>query len=66
MERERPVFAQVSFSVQGAAAAVGLSTEAIRIAIRTNALPVRYYGTKPLILAPDLYDWVDGLPDRKS
>lgn len=65
MERERPVFANVSFSVKGAAEATGLSEKSIRIAVKMNYLPARYYGSKTLILANDLYNWVDDLPDVK-
>lgn len=60
-----PVFAQISFSVDGAAEATGISATTIRAVIRSGDLPARYYGPKTLILANDLFEWVDGLPDEK-
>lgn len=47
-----PVFAVVSFSLTGAAAATGLSEKTLDRAIAVGDLPVRYSGTKKLILAP--------------
>ncbi len=60
-----PVFAAVSYSLSGAAEATGLSERTLDRAIAIGDLPVRYSGSKKLILANDLFEWVDGLPDEK-
>lgn len=56
----------VSLSVADAAKVTGLSPWAIREAYRSGALPVRYHGTKVLIRADDLRQWIDGLPTERS
>lgn len=61
-----PVFAQVSYDVEGASKACGLAMSTVREAISKGDLPVRYYGKKPLVLANDLYEWINDLPDEKK
>lgn len=61
-----PVFAVVSYSLSGAAEATGLSERTLDRAIAVGDLPVRFAGSKKLILATDLYEWVAGLPDEKN
>lgn len=60
-----PVFAQVSFDMAGAALATGLSEKSLDRAIAVGDLPARWFGRKKLVLAPDLFAWVDSLPDEK-
>jgi len=56
----------VSYDVQGAAAATGMSVDVIRRAIRTGDLTAHYPTSKPLILADDLRAWVTAAPTERS
>ena len=53
---------KVAYNVQEAAKEVGLSTTAIRAAIRTGHLVAKYPTSRPLILAEDLAAWVGSAP----
>lgn len=57
--------AAVSYDVPGAAAASGLGETTLRTAIAKDELVVHYYGTKPVIRAVDLDDWIRSLPTEK-
>ncbi|MCU1418713.1 MAG: hypothetical protein JWP32_2887 [Schumannella sp.] len=56
----------ISYSVDGAAQAIGVSVDVIRKAVRDLDLPVRYYGRKPLIPAAALEKWFAGLPAERK
>jgi len=56
----------ISFTLDGAAEACGLSKRELQEAIREGSLVARYRGTKPLIRPADLEDFVDGLPTERS
>lgn len=59
--------AAVSFDVQGAAAATGISVDVLRRAIRAGDLVAHYPTSKPLILADDLRAWIASAPtERRS
>lgn len=62
---ETLIIQPVSYSMRGASAATGLSERSVARAIQAGDLPVRYYGTKPLILFEDLREWIRDLPDEK-
>jgi len=52
----------VSYSLIGAAAAIGVSVGYIERLLRDDRLPSRYLGGKRLIRAIDLQELVDALP----
>jgi hypothetical protein len=45
-----------------AAQAVGFSESTLKVAIKDGELPVHYRGTKPVVRAEDLDEWVQSLP----
>lgn len=49
-----------------AADEVRLSVDSIEKAIKSNELPVKYYGSKPLVKFDELMRWFDNLPDEKQ
>lgn len=53
-------------TVAESAAEVRLSIDSIQKAIKLNELPVKYYGTKPLVKFEELMRWFDSLPDEKQ
>lgn len=53
-------------TVAEAAAEVRLSVDSIQKAIKSNELPAKYYGTKPLVKFKELMRWFDNLPDEKQ
>lgn len=55
----------VSYDLESAAAAVGLSERELRRVIAAGDLTPRYRGRKPLILRSDLLEWVESLPTSK-
>ena len=57
-----PAAHPISYTVQAAAAAVGLSERYIRAQIAHNYLLPRYAGTKPLIGHDELVRWFAKLP----
>lgn len=58
--------AAVSYSIPGAVEASGVSESSIRAAIKDGELTAHYLGTKPLIRAVDLDEWVQSLPTTKG
>jgi hypothetical protein len=54
--------AAVSYNIQDAATATGVSADIIRRAIHAGNLPVRYPTSRPVILAADLLRWVEQSP----
>lgn len=59
--------ARLAYTIPEAAAAVGLSERTIRDAIRRGDIAPRYLGSKPIIPAEELHDWLLSLPtERKS
>ncbi|MGY4642817.1 hypothetical protein [Cellulomonas sp. URHB0016] len=62
--QERPL-AVVSYSIDGAAAATGMSADVIRRAIRAGDIIAHYPTSKPLILADELRAWVERAPTEK-
>ena len=55
---------KIAFTIEEAAEAVGYSTDTVRRAIRNNDLAVKYYNTKPIILATELQSWAEALPSE--
>ena len=53
-------------TVAESAGEVRLSIDSIQKAIKSNELPVKYYGTKPLVKFDELMRWFDNLPDEKQ
>lgn len=58
--------AAVSYNLAGAVAASGISDKTIRQAIKDGNLVAHYVGTKPVIYALDLADWIQSLPTESS
>lgn len=54
----------VSYSLDGAAAATGLSRASLQRAINRGDLVARYYGTKPLLQRDELLAWIESLPSE--
>lgn len=52
----------ISYNIAGAAEAVGLSVTTINAALKSGELPKRKYGSRVIILATDLLDWVMNFP----
>lgn len=61
----RLAVAAVSYSVVGAAEASGVSERTIRGAIKAGELTTHWLGSKPLIRAVDLDEWVQSLPTER-
>ena len=55
---------KLAYSIEEAAEATSYSTDTIRKAIRNNDLAVKYYNTKPIILASELQAWAEALPSE--
>ena len=55
---------KIAFTIEEAAEAVGYSTDTVRKAIRNSDLAVKYYNTKPIILASELQAWAEALPSE--
>jgi len=55
---------KIAFTIEEAAEAVGYSTDTVRRAIRNSDLAVKYYNTKPIILASELQAWAEALPSE--
>ena len=55
---------QISYSVQQAAVAVGISEASIRSLVRKGHLAARYYGSKVLVDAESLARWYNALPSE--
>ena len=59
------VVAQVSYDLRGAAEAAGCGITSIKEAVESGDLTAHYRGTKPLIRAVDLDEWVASLPTSR-
>ena len=55
----------ISTDITGAATATGLSPASIRAAIASGDLTAHYHGSKPLIRAEDLDEWVEDKPTSR-
>ena len=55
----------ISYELDAAAAATGLSKRTLQEAIAANDLIAHYSGTKPVVLHDDLHEWVESLPTTK-
>lgn len=56
---------QVAYDLRGAAEAAGCGITSIKEAIEAGDLVAHYRGTKPLIRAVDLDEWVASLPTER-
>ena len=61
----RGVKPAISYTVPEAAHAVGCGETKIRDAIKAGELTPRYTGSKPVLLAADLLEWVASLPTER-
>jgi excisionase family DNA binding protein len=57
-----PQFTAVSYDIDGACAATGLSDTTIRAAVARRDLVAHYVGRKPLFRAVELDRWIESLP----
>lgn len=55
---------QISYSIQQASDATGISTTVIRRKIAAGYIAVKYVDTKPYISAEELVAWFDSLPSE--
>jgi hypothetical protein len=62
----KPTYAAVSYSMAGAVMASGVSETSIKTAIRNGDLVVHYIGSKIVIRAVDLDEWIDDLPTERA
>lgn len=58
--------APISYDLDGAATATGVSDRTLRNAIASGDLVAHYIGRKPVILRDDLADYVRALPTTKA
>lgn len=58
--------AAVSYNMAGAIAATGIGETTIKAAIKRDELVAHYVGTKLVIRAVDLDDWVASLPTERD
>ena len=58
--------AKLAYSIASAALAVDLSDRTIRGAIADGSLTAHYSGTKAVIDADDLREWLASLPTRRA
>lgn len=58
---------RISYTIDEAAAAIGVSSAFLRRAIKAGALPVHYVSPrKPLVKADDLLRWIEEAPLRSD
>lgn len=57
---------RLSYNVSDAAAAVGVSPDVIRRAVRTGDIPVHYPTSRPVILRADLEAWLAATPTERA
>ncbi|MEY9851256.1 hypothetical protein ABH923_000934 [Leifsonia sp. EB41] len=57
---------RIAYTLAAAAEECGVSPQFLRGYIRRNDLVVHYAGTKPIILADDLKDWIERLPTERA
>lgn len=57
--------AQVSYDLNGAARATGLSVTTIKNAVRDGDLVPNYSGTKPVFRAVELDAWIAAMPTER-
>lgn len=53
---------KIAYSVEEAAARVGISKDLLRSQIRNNYLVARYVASKPIIAHEELVEWLNSLP----
>lgn len=58
-------YASVAYNLDQAVEASGFSVRTLRDAIRAGDLTAHYSGTKPVILAADLHEWIESLPTAR-
>ena len=58
-------YPRISYSLGDACEAVGLSPHTLRKAINDGELVAHYVGTKPVIRAVDLDEWIASLPTQR-
>lgn len=58
--------AAVSYNLAGAMAATGVGETTIKTAIANDDLVAHYVGTKLIIRAADLDDWIQSLPTERK
>lgn len=58
--------AAVSYNMAGAVAASGIGETNIKKAIADGELVAHYMGSKLVITAPDLFEWVRSLPTERA
>lgn len=56
----------VSYSIQGAAEASGVSPDTIRRAVRAGDLAVHYPTSRPVILRDELEAWIKASPTERA
>ncbi|WP_191413832.1 hypothetical protein [Salinibacterium sp. ZJ450] len=59
-----PCTRPLAYSIADAAAAVGLGQTMLRDHIKLGLLEVRYVGSKPIVTAVALEQWLLGLPTK--
>lgn len=57
---------RLSYNVSDAAAAVGVSPDVIRRAVRSGDIPVHYPTSRPVILRADLEAWLAATPTERA
>lgn len=57
---------RLSYNVADAAAAVGVSPDVIRRAVRNGDIPVHYPTSRPVILRDDLEAWLASTPTERA
>lgn len=55
---------KLAYTYQEAATAVGVSVRSLQRLVERGDLAVKYIGTKPVIRASELNDWVEALPSE--
>lgn len=55
----------ISYTIPEAALATGYSETVIRAAIEAEDIEPHYVGTKPVVLADDLTEWIRSLPTAR-
>lgn len=58
--------APVSYTVQGAAEASGLSADVIRRAVKSGDLVAHYPTSRPVILRDELEAWIKASPTERA
>ncbi|GGO92572.1 hypothetical protein GCM10011584_29260 [Nocardioides phosphati] len=56
----------ISFTIESASKATHIGQDRIREAIQQHNLIAHYVGTKAIILAGDLAEWIETLPTERA